>query len=487
MPLINRRQFIYTVGAAAAGTALTGCASVPFLKPSSAPISWPTQTPAATWQLLNRITYGPRPEERELMAEIGPMAFIEEQLAPESLPDIAWTPALKLRRLESLHVDAPDLFDIEAENVRQELQQATLLRAIYSPRQLYELMVDFWSNHFHIDQTKGNCTWLKTIDDRDVIRTHALGNFYDLLYASAHSPAMLIYLDNQENHAGNPNENYARELLELHTLGVDGGYSQQDVQEVARCLTGWTVKDYFYRGYFTFNEEQHDNEAKHVLNQNIPAHAKEAGGEQVLDMLAQHPATAHFIATKLVRRFVADTPPPQLVNQAAQTFLTTQGDIKAVLKTILLSPQLLSPPNSMKPKLKRPLDYVASALRQLKATTDAGPPLLKYLAEMGQPLFQWPTPDGFPDNAAAWQGTLLTRWRFALALLYNHLPGTTLDLQSLRAAAEASSSTDLLNQFALLLFGQPLPPTVANQLLEHNPNQKTLLAALLGSPTFQWR
>jgi len=485
---LTRRNFIRSAAGLTAGAALAGCSPQTLLQFEPELAHWPGQTAESSWRLLNRITFGPRPEERNRIDSIGPAAFIEEQLAPDTLPAMATRPRLALRRLESLHLDAPDLFDVEPEVASTELQRAALLRAVYSPAQLVEVMVDFWSDHFSIAQTKGDCAWLKTIDDRDVIRPHALGNFHDLLHASAHSPAMLIYLDNQQNHAGNPNENYARELLELHFLGADNGYTQTDVQELARCLTGWTVKDHFYRGQFTFDPDQHDDGPKRVLGLDIPAGAKKRGGEQVIDMLAEHPATAHFIATKLVRRFVADDSPPQLVAQAARTFIETQGDIKAILRTILLSPEMLNPEQEPTArKLKRPFEYVASALRALNATTDAGPALLAYLAEMGQPLFQWPTPDGFPDRAEAWLGTLLTRWRFALALANDNLPGARLDLPVLAGATNARTRQEQLNQFATLLLGRPLPPAVTEQLLQSGHQDQTLLVALLGSPAFQWK
>ena len=485
---LTRRIFIRIAAGLTASAALAGCSPQLLLQLEPEPGQWPGQAAESTWRLLNRITFGPRPEERNRIDSIGPAAFIEEQLAPDTLPAMATRPRLALRRLESLHLDAPDLFDVESEVASAELQRAALLRAVYSPAQLVEVMVDFWSDHFNIAQTKGACTWLKTIDDRDVIRPHALGNFHDLLHASAHSPAMLIYLDNQENHAGNPNENYARELLELHTLGIDSGYTQADIQELARCLTGWTVRGHFYRGRFTFDPDYHDDGPKRVLGLIIPAGAKKRGGEQVIDMLAEHPATAHFIATKLVRRFVADDPPPQLVALAARTFIETHGDIKASLRTILLSPEMLdSEQEPAARKLKRPFDYVASALRALNATTDGGPALLTYLAEMGQPLFQWPTPDGFPDRAEAWIGTLFTRWRFALALANDNLPGTRLDLPALAGAASARTRQERLNQLAILLLGRPLLPAVTEQLLQSGHQDQTLLVALLGSPAFQWK
>ena len=489
---LPRRQVFKIAGLIAAGATIAGCRPKGVLtKGYPQAEGWPAAASETPWRLLNRITFGPRPAERQRLAEIGPEAFIEEQLAPDLLSEMAFRPRLSLRRLETLRLAAADLFDIEEPIAKQQLQQAALLRAVYSPRQLYEIMVDFWANHFNIDQNKKDCAWLKTVDDREVIRPHALGNFQDLLAASAHSPAMLFYLDNQENHAGNPNENYARELLELHTLGVDSGYTQTDIQELARCLTGWTIKAHFYRGHFTFDAEQHDDGPKKILGTPIPPGLKQAGGEKIIEMLANHSDTARFIATKLVRYFVADEPPPALVAPAAQTFLDTQGDIKAVLRTILLSPFFLSASSSPKVrlhrKLKRPLEFVVSALRQLNAKTDGGPPLLAHLRQMGQPLFQWPTPDGFPDRASAWTGSLLMRWRFALALVSNEMPGTDIALSSLLKTTEAQSREDRLNHFAILLLGQPLPNDVIKQLLQASDQDQTLLATLLSAPAFQWR
>jgi hypothetical protein len=488
----SRRHFFKITGGLLAGAALTGCGPRPWLPQfQPQPGNRPALLPETTWRGLNRLTFGPRPEECQRALEIGLPALIEEQLAPDTLAQMNWGPALTLRRLETLQLDPSTIFDAPPETVTRELQQAALLRAIYSRRQLVEVMVDFWSNHFNIAQTKGDCAWLKTIDDREVIRPHALGNFYNLLSASAHSPAMLVYLDNQENHAGQPNENYARELLELHTLSLAGGYTQTDVQELARCLTGWTVKQHFYRGQFTFNTDTHDDGPKRILGLTLPAGAQQAGGEQLLAMLAAHPATAQFIATKLARRFIADEPPPELVKRAAQTFLDTQGEIKAVLRTLLLSPEFLgSPEANLNLKLKRPLEFIASALRQLNARTDGGPTLLAYLAQMGQPLFQWPTPDGFPDRAEAWSGTLLTRWRFALALVNDEIEGTMIDWAELGPQAgipEGGEARERLALLATLLLGRPLPEPLAEELLWTGYDEKILLGTLLGSPAFQWK
>ena len=305
---------------------------------------------------LNRLTFGPRVEERARFQEIGLQAWIEEQLAFESINDFDCE--LLLNHSKRLGMDANELEgisnglfeDYDRETIPNELRQATLMRQVYSKRQLYELMVEFWSDHFNIYIEKGNCFYLKTVDDREVIRKHALGSFRDLVWASAHSPAMMIYLDNQANEKSAPNENYARELMELHTLGVDGGYTQQDVMELARCLTGWNVKDHFWLGDFVFKEDLHDTGTKNVLGITIPnAGIKEA--EQVIEMLVTHPSTARFISTKLARRFIADDPPQEIIEKATQTFLNTNGDIKSVLRVILLDGLPLA-----QPKYKRPVE-----------------------------------------------------------------------------------------------------------------------------------
>ncbi|HHJ06888.1 MAG TPA: DUF1800 domain-containing protein [Anaerolineae bacterium] len=491
MTTCTRRQFITLSALLAGSAALSGCASpANLLGPRRIFDHWPNEASANAWRVLNRISFGPRPEERRRAAEIGLKAFIEEQLAPDSLNEDRRA-LLRARRLESLHLDASDLFDVKREVAARELQQAAVLRAVYSRRQLYEVMVNFWSDHFNITQLKGDCAWLKTVDDREVIRPHALGNFRDLLFASARSPAMLTYLDNQENRVGNPNENYARELMELHTLGVNSGYTQRDVQALARCLTGWTVKRHFYRGHFAFKADSHDDAPKRVLGLNIPAGSGQAGAEAVLEKLAAHPAAARFIAKKLTRRFVSDDPPPALVARAARAFLKSNGDIKSTLRVILFSPEFLSPAATTR-KLKRPFNYVVSALRQLNAQSNGGPALLTHLSEMGQLPFHWTTPDGYPDKANFWQGTLLGRWQFALALAHNNIPGTKINLEELANLASTGREREigeLLDQFSTLLLGRPLPKALSKRLLEIHQagSEATLLATLLASPAFQWK
>ncbi len=497
MRSLSRRDALKWMGLVAGAAGLTGCSNVYGQLAGTAPPPPASLTGSRReFRLLDRLTYGPRYTDLAHLAETGIQGWIEEQLAPETLDDSACE--IRLRPLDSLHLDATTLFDVygnqlfdeeDTQSVPGELRQATLLRQVYSRRQLYELMVEFWTDHFNISVEKGDCFYLKTVDDREVIRPHALGRFRDLLWASAHSPAMLVYLDNQANERSHPNENYARELMELHTLGVDGGYSQADVMEMARCLTGWSVKEHFWRGEFTFRADIHDNEPKRVLGMAIPP-AGQREAEQVIEVLARHESTAFFIAGKLARRFLGDDPPAELVQAAGQAFRRTDGDISAMLRVLLLDGVAELDP--LPPKYKRPVNFVASALRQTHADTDAGPAVQEYLGRMGQLPFAWPTPDGFPDRDADWQGNLLPRWQFALALARNELPGVRVDMNALLAGA--STLPDMLDRLAQLFLGSPLPAPARDPLLQSlaglvdGPDAPALLAAgLLASPAFQWR
>jgi hypothetical protein len=494
---LSRRDFMRLAGLVSASVAVAACGPVyqrlggPAEAPNGAPE--PALDPAALAG-LRRLTFGPRLAERQRVAEIGLAGWIEEQLAPEALDDgpAEW----RLRQFDTLSMSADDLatlsnrlFDnLDTNLVPNELRQATLVRQVYTRRQLHEMLVDFWTDHFNISVAKGDCYFLKTIDDREVIRPHALGRFRDLLWASAHSPAMLVYLDNQANGKDAPNENYARELMELHTLGVNGGYTQADVMELARALTGWTVKPNFWRGRFTFDPDQHDQGVKQVLGLRLEPKGQ-AEAEAVLETLAAHPSTARFIATKLARRFLADEPPDAVVACAAEAFLQTAGDLKAVLRVILLD-GLAGPAPLAEPKFKRPVHFVVSALRGLNAETDGGPALQEYLQRMGQPYFAWPTPDGFPDRSAPWQGNLLPRWQFSLALARDEVEGT-------RAVLPETGATPMavLAGLAERLLGAPLAPAAADDLLhalrsagardEDLPSLFT--AGLLSAPAFQWR
>jgi uncharacterized protein (DUF1800 family) len=343
--------------------------------------------------------------------------------------------------------------------------RATLLRAVMSERQLFEVMVQFWSDHFNIDPSKGECKWLKVADDRDVVRQHALGKFPELLRASALSPAMLWYLDGRVNRRRNPaekpNENYARELLELHTLGVHGGYTQANVMEVARCLTGWTVrskdnKPYFSIGKVEFKPELHDFGAKEILGHRFAVTDMKAYKDQleeiasrdldrVLRIVTTHPSTALHIGTKLCRHFIADEPPADAISAVAATFTRTSGDIRETLRCLFATKAFQEQRGN---KLKRPFAFIASALRGVGAETDAGLPLVHYLNRMGHAPFSYPTPDGYPDTAAPWLGTLLWRWNFAVALSENQIKGTKTDLKNLteKAGGETAVMAHLLGR-----------------------------------------
>jgi hypothetical protein len=497
---ITRRDFLKVVGLLA-GTA-AGCSPLAQYIPSEElAFSDPYPVTQLEWLSLNRLSFGPRLENRKKIREIGLLDYIEAELYPQEIQDIKSD--LLISRLEVLNLDADALrnrgdkiFDnYDPDLILDDFRSATLLRQIYSRRQLLEVMVEFWTDHFNISVQKGDCWFLKVVDDREVIRAHALGNFRELLGASAHSPAMLVYLDNQENHKDAPNENYARELLELHTLGVDGGYTQTDVMELARCLTGWKVKEHFWRGQVTFDEDAHTKGSKTVLGKIISPTGK---GEidQVLDQLIEHPATARTIATKLGRRFLADDPPPGVVDAAARIFQKTKGDIRATLKVLLLDGLQNISKETLPLKYKRPLNFLLSAIRQTGADSTGGPKLQRYLSQMGQPLFDWPTPDGYPDTAVAWQGNLLPRWKFALDLVQNRIKGTKFDLAPFLEEIDGDEPRIFVERACSQLLGCGLPTKTQDELLtlltptlSDNPRQaaEVVIAGILASPAFQWR
>ena len=321
--------------------------------------------------------------------------------------------------------------------VARDLMEGKMLRAVYSNRQLDEVLADFWFNHFNIYLDKGADRYLVTAYEREAIRPHVLGKFRDLLEATAKSPAMLFYLDNWQSvgpdaPAGrNPkqqrrglNENYGRELMELHTLGVDGGYTQKDVTEVARCFTGWTINQPQRGGTFTFAARQHDNGEKVVLGVTIPAGGGEQDGEKVLDILARSPKTAHFISRKLAQRFVADEPPASLVESMAQTFLKSDGDIREVLRVMFNAKEFWSV-GAYRSKMKSPLEMVASAVRAVNGDVDFATALTNQVAQLGEPLYRKQEPTGYSNSSKEWLNTagLVARMNFALQLADNKVPG----------------------------------------------------------------
>ena len=383
----------------------------------------------AVLNLVNRITQGFNATEYRHAEELGYEAYLEEQLDYQAIDDTE-TEA-RVAALSTIDLPASEIFlthhDVSEEIPFWELKSATIIRSVHSKRQLFERMCEFWSDHFSIHHERFPQWALKPVDDIAVIRTHALGNFPDMLRASAHSAAMLFYLDNYLNFAGAPQENYSRELMELHTLGVNGGFTETDVREVARCLTGWTIDTDSDSPTFLeslFVSEFHANGAKTVLGQTIPAFPPRQQLNRVIDLLAMHPSTARFISLKMTRWFLREDPPENLVDQVAQTYLDTSGDIKAMLRVILARPNLAPGSTSLAPKFKRPLHFVYSLLRGCDLEVNEALYLNFFLFTMGHSPFGWPAPDGFPDSVNNWGDALLPRWNFASALMTRGTPGS---------------------------------------------------------------
>lgn len=434
------------------------------------------------FHLLSRASFGPWPGDLERLKSMGAAAWIEQQLHPESIADHACD--LRAERFESVHFSAGNAYEFRKPVLRAELTRHTLLRAMYSRRQLLEVMVEFWTDHLNIDLEKGDCIYLKPSDDREVIRRHALGNFRELIRASATSPAMLVYLDGQANRvrAGNndkPNENYARELMELHTMGVHGGYSQRDVYEAARCLSGWSFdRNRFWalnQGKSFFRADWHDDGAKTVLGHDIPAGGGAQDLDRLVDIVCSHPSTARFIAGKLCRRLVSAKPAEELVQRVAAEFSRTQGDIKAMLRLIFASREFAASPAAL---LKRPFKFMVSAMRALLADTQANSALLEPLQRMGQGLFQHPTPDGYPDEELPWMGTLLWRWNFAMALAANAQSGVRVDVLGLRRELGFAPA-----QWFAQLVGRR--PTAQEAAVFEGGDEIRAVGLILASPAFQ--
>ena len=431
------------------------------------------------------------------------------------------------------------------QRVVAELSMAKVTRAIYSQRQLQQVMDDFWFNHFNVFAGKGEDRYYLTSYERDVIQPHALGKFKDLLTASAKSPAMLFYLDNflsadpraaqrqamqramrqqarygrfggpwPPHPASNPqaaakknerglNENYGRELMELHTLGVDGGYTQKDVTEVARSFTGWTIEKPRQFADFKFDEKLHDPDAKLVMGKKIGAGGMK-DGEQVIDLLVHNPSTAKFISTKLARRFVSDNPPPALVDRMAQTFQSSDSDIRAVMKTMIWSPEFWSR-ESYRAKIKTPFELVVSAVRALGTDVDTPMPLVQWVGRIGEPLYQCQPPTGYSDKADAWvnTGALLNRLNYSLALAGNKMRGARTDVASLLGVESSADPKTALDRAVHVFLGGQAGTTTVETLQKQLDSPQVLQAKLddprkqvdlgvvaglvLGAPEFQRR
>lgn len=545
---ITRREFLKDMTFAAALVGLPDWATQLDEDPFNAPTLMPTTSYPWTFippneigpgnpiiTTLNRIAFGPRPGDFERVQKMGVDAYIEEQLTPEKIDDTPleqWLdkafPTLKMSTLElaqkyqqptpttpaeralraqrqgELGVRFPQLPG--PQDIALELQEATILRAIYSRRQLFETLVDHWSNHFSMFIGKNGVRWTKTADDRDVIRKHALGNFRDMLLASAQSPAMLEYLDNNLNVKGVPNENYAREIMELHTLGVDGGYTQKDVQELARALTGWTTRDprrvavgmmaQGEVGKFEFNASQHDQGAKTILGVTLPANGGINDGLKMIDVLANHPSTARFVTKRLIMRYVSDTPPADLWNRAAHAFTQTKGDLRATLSVILHSDEFK---NSFAQKIKRPFEVIASMARAVDLQLDDARAINQSLRAMGQGLFLLVTPDGYPDTGAAWinTGALLARWNLALIVAANRVPQGKVNLAGMLKDAKVKTTGQAVDFWVDALLHRTIPDKDRAKIISAlgvNANTNfdaarapEIVALILASPHFQYR
>ena len=487
-------------------------------------------------QVLNRLGFGARPGDVARVRALGVDQWIALQLAPDRIDDRAAdsvratyeglrVPTTELvaiyvqgqqalrqaQRRAAMSGDSSGRRDLRAEALRDDpklrerlrqsqrsmgdVQSAKLASAVASERQLQEVMTDFWSNHFSVFAGKGITRLFVPAYDREVIRPRALGRFRDLLGEVAKSPAMLFYLDQWQSAADSLhptlagarrpalrrrglNENYARELLELHTLGADAGYTQQDVIEVARALTGWTMNPRA-EAAFVFRPEIHDAGAKTILGRRFPAGRGIEDGEEVLDMLARDPRTARFIARKLAVRFVSDTPPASVVDRAAATFLRTDGDIREVVRAIVTSPEFFSR-SAYRSKVKTPFELVASALRAVGAAPDTSMRSAQVVAFLGQPIYGHQAPNGWPETGESWMntGAILNRINFGLALAAGRLPNASVsrwsDAERLRDAPREQQVDAVVASF---LGGHASPDTRQIMLDGENP----LLARLGGA------
>jgi len=498
---------------------------------------------------LNRLAYGPRPGDVDQVARDGVMRWIDRQLDPSSIPDdslaglerrftiLRESPddlarifeaarRARVARQKAGDAAAPDTTDAppEMRRLAGEFTDLAVVRAAYSERQLDEVMADFWTNHFNVYAGKGIDRYLLPDYIEHVIRPHAMGNFADLLIATAQSPAMLFYLDNWESVApgavppqlaraeararfgrGNParldsvaqrlpkgiNENYGRELMELHTLGVDGGYTQADVIAAARILTGWGIERPRQDPRFVFNQWAHDFGAKTVLGVPFPAGHGMDEGIRLLKMLAMHPATMHHVSWELCQRFVADEPPDGCVDDAVAAWRKTGGDIRAVLTAIFHGPDFWAAANRSA-KIKTPLEFVASALRASGAEPDTTFRLGQVVARLGEPLYQHVAPDGYPETQDEWvnSGALLDRMNVAVGLAAGRLPGARVDLDAVVPAQENHEAlVDALNR---QLLGGAMSDHTRQVILDQIKDLRDSAAArsfavglALGGPDFQ--
>ena len=448
--------------------------------------------------LLARISYGVRSQDLARAYSIGLEAYLDEQLTrsrPESeaLADYAL-----------LELDRETLYGLEDGKGRcyRALVTGAVARMVHSEHQLHARMTEFWSDHFNVPLNYDITPDI--VQFQRELRQHALGTFRDLLFASARAPAMLYYLDNASSTAEHPNENYARELLELHTLGVDGPYTEEDVKAAARAFTGWTIHKRTDSG-FHFNSQHHDQGAKEILGRSFPAERGVEDGLLVLNILADHAATAEFICFKLCRRFVSDVPPQSLVDRLVDTWLETDGEIKPVLRNLFLSDEFRA---SKGQKLRRPLEFYAASLRVTGTEILKFWPQEEMLQDLAQLPHSWKPPDGYPDIANAWFTTngLLARWNVAMRLTHAALSDkeSSWDMLSrlLERAPEAATVGELVAKVSEQVFGFALSESELRPFIHYTADGAgtnepvtpflrarklaSLYGLMLASPQFQW-
>ncbi len=476
---VSRRQALGLLAGAGVGVTAAGCSRALNAFESPKPgfsALLPEDEPDRA--LLTKFGFGPRPGDIEKIKGQGRSAWFEEQLAaPE---DDDWQLMLKLRRLDIFHFTAYELRDLPEERVISQLQSAAVMRATDSKWQLRERMVDFWTNHFNIFARKGLAAYRKPQDERQVVRAHVFGKFPEMLLASAKSTAMLLYLDQQASNFSQPNENYARELLELHSLGVDGGYTQQDVMEAARCFTGWTEERQFLRGrgQFKFRDDLHDQGEKTVLGHKIAAGGDKSDGYKVVEIVANHPSTARHVSRKMARFFLG-AEDPEVIGRMAVRYQETGGDIKELLRVLYEAFE----GGRSEASLKRPFDFAVSTIRSLDGDTDGGEAFQQHLRAMGQPLYQWPMPDGYPDQTEAWTGSLLARWNFASALVTGQIRGTQVNLKDFERRAPENLTAAVLQ----LSEEGDAAKRIAQILPDSGLDLADQVALCLSAPEFQWR
>ena len=398
--------------------------------------------PRLALHVLNRLGFGPRPGDVGRVLDRGVERYVREQLdpAPDAELDVRLSPfpSLNYSIAQALGIDSP-----RGVQLLDEAYAGKLIRAVHSRNQLEEVLVDFWFNHFNVYIIDGFQRFSTIAYERDAIRPHALGRFRDLLGATAEHPAMLYYLDNYLSTVTRTdpatgalrqglNENYGRELLELHTVGVDAGYTQEDVFDAARCFTGWTIDNVRDSGRFVYRPANHDSGTKQIFGLNLPGGGGREDGDKLLDYLAQHPATARFVSRRLVERFVSDDPPQRLVNKCAARFLGTGGDIRAVMKALIESPEFWAEASGPG-KPKNPFEFVVSALRALDAQVTESAFLARALQGMGMPLYGSLPPTGYSNKGADWlnPSSHLNRLNFALDVAVGSIRGASVNVPAM--------------------------------------------------------